>query len=229
MSERPTDALLRELTGDLKPVRPIARLRSVGLIALVACAAMAGANALLTGWPLPFLGAGLPSREGSFLLTLGGLALAAAGALSAALAGAVPGRDVTARAGCFAAVAGVAVASGGAVWWLLTAGVMEPVLPLGSCIGCASHALMLALAPALVVGLFLGRALVRRPLALSAFAATGALMLGAWLVHASCRDGGALHVALGHVAAPLLLAAVLTLPLAWWARQCARTELDAPE
>lgn len=227
MAERPTDALLRELADDLAPVKRIPRLRSVALVAIAGCGVMAGLNTWLTGWPLPFLAAGLPSRELSFLATLAGLALAAAGALTAALAGAVPGRSVAARAGRVTAAIGVALALVGAVWWALGAGAMEKTMPLASCVGCASHALLLALPPALIVGLFIGYTLARRPVALCAFAATGALALGAWVIHASCTDGGALHVAIGHVAGPLGLALMLALPLSWLARRRLGTVAEA--
>lgn len=219
MSDRQTDTLLRELTDDLQPVRRIPRLRSVALLAVGGGVAAAAINTAITGWPFPFTTGRLPSGEGSFLMTLAGLVLAAGGALVAALAGAVPGRDVAARSGRLSAVVGVALAVGGATWWALITGAKEAVLPLGSCFGCASHALALALPPALVVGFFLGRALARRPLALSVFAAIGALALGAGFVHASCTDGGALHVALGHVVAPLVLAPFLAWPLSWLARR----------
>jgi hypothetical protein len=227
LAERPTDALLRELADDLAPVRRIPRLRSVALAAIAGCGVMAGLNTWLTGWPLPFLAAGLPSRELSFVATLAGLALAAAGALTAALAGAVPGRGVAARAGRWTAAIGVALALVGAVWWALGAGAMEKTMPLASCVGCASHALLLAVAPALIVGLFIGHTLARRPLALCTFAATGAVALGAWLIHASCTDTGALHVALGHVAGPLGLGLMLALPLTWLARRRHGTVAEA--
>ena len=219
MAERPTDTLLSELTDGLVPVRQIPRLRSVALVALAACGVSAGLNTLLTGWPLPLVGSGLPSSELSFLLTLAGLPLASAGALTAALAGAVPGRDIAERAGRGMAGVGVALALGGGVWWALGAGAMETSMPIASCVGCASHALFLALPPALIVGLFLGYTMARRPLALSVFAATGAVALGAGVIHASCTDGGALHVAVGHVAGPLALGLLLALPLWWLARR----------
>ncbi len=227
MTDRPTDALLRELTHDLEPVRRIPSLRSAALLALVSCAVAAGLHSAATDRPFPLLAAGLPWSEGSFLVTLGGLALASGGALAAALAGAVPGRDVASRAGRLTAAAGVTLAVGGAAWWLLVADAMETSFSLASCVGCASHALLLALPPALVVGLFLGHALARRPRTLSAFAAMGALALGACVTHASCTDGGALHVALSHVAAPLVLAMLLALPLSWWVRHRAGSATDA--
>jgi len=115
----------------------------------------------------------------------------------------------------------------GAVWWALTAGRMEASLPVESCVGCASHALMFALPPALVVGVFLGRAPARHPFTLAAFAALGAVALGAGLIQASCIDGGSLHVAVGHVGAPLVLALLLVGPIAWLARRRAQPATDA--
>jgi len=53
------------------------------------------------------------------------------------------------------------------------------------------------------------------------------LALGAWVIHASCTDGGALHVAIGHVAGPLGLALMLALPLSWLARRRLGTVAEA--
>ena len=47
----------------------------------------------------------------------------------------------------------------------------------------------------------------------------GALAFGSWMVQTSCTNGGALHVALGHIGAPLAMALVVMLPIAWLARR----------
>ena len=63
---------------------------------------------------------------------------------------------------------------------------------------------------------------------LAGFAVLGAVTFGAWMVQASCTDGGALHVALGHVFAPLAMALVVMLPISWLARRSAEPGSDRP-
>jgi hypothetical protein len=176
---------------------------------LVAYALSLGLHAAL-GAPLPLLAPGVPWSEASFLALLAGLALAGAGGLGAALAGAVPGRELEARWARRLALVGTALAALGAVAWLART---EPWLPLASSLRCTAHATALGVAPFAVVGFFLVRAWGRRPYRLAAWASLGTLALGAVVVHASCTLGGALHVVLGHMAAPLCTALLLALPL----------------
>jgi hypothetical protein len=212
MSERRTESLLRELPRNLEPVRPMPRLRTLVVAAVAAFALTLAIDGLL-GHPLPLVAGGVAWADGGFLTLLAGLLLTAAGAILAALAGAVPGRERAAAAGWRVAVAGVAVAASAGCWALLGfAGAdSEGALDLG--FECAGRASLLGVVPALVLCVFLARAFERRPLLGAGAAAVGALALGAAAVHASCANGGVLHMLLGHWLTPFAAALLLAAPL----------------
>lgn len=206
-----TDELVSELARDLTPVRRLPSLRAaaagIGLAfaAAVALAAWAGG---------PKLGASISARwnDPASLALWIGLAAAAVGALTAALAGSVPGRDAAAGVGRGLAALGGAWAAGAGVWVVSQAGA-APMVPWGASVPCIASALWFGLGPVLIVGGFVARGVTPSP-ALGAAAATlGSAALGAAAVHASCgvADGG--HVFVAHLAAPvgvgLLLAPVL--------------------
>ena len=212
MSERPTESLLSELSRDLAPVRPMPRLRTLVLVGLGAFALTLAVDGLL-GHPLPLVAAGVAWADAGFLSLLAGLLLTAGGAIVAALAGAVPGRERAAAAGWRVAVAGVAVAASAACWaFLRSAGADFGGAPdMG--LECAGRASLLGVVPALVLCVFLARAFEQRPLLGAGAAAVGALALGAAAVHASCANGGVLHVLLGHWLTPFAAALLLAAPL----------------
>lgn len=220
MSERRTESLLNELPRDLEPVKPIPRLRTLVLVALAAFALALAADGLL-GHPLPVLADGVAWADPGFLAVLAGLLLTSAGAIVAALAAAVPGREQAARAGSGAAAAGFAVAAVAAVWGVLQSG-GEAGGGLFPGVQCASRASLLGVVPAIVLCAFLALACERRPLLGAGAAAVGALALGAAAVHASCVQGDALHVLLGHWLTPLAVALVLAAPLSLVVRRLSR-------
>ena len=219
MTERTTEVLLRDLATGLAPVQPIPRLGVVAAAAVAAGAAGVAGHALFGG-AVPGLVPGVPWGQGVFLLVLLGLACVAGGAVAAALAGAVPGREADARRGRVAAGVGLAVTAAGGAWGVLAGATPEP--PVAASFGCTVHATALGLAPGLVLGFFLGRAFTPRPLAQAVFAAAGAVALGSVIVHATCAAGGALHMTVGHFAAPLLASQLLALPLAGLLRRVAQ-------
>jgi hypothetical protein len=156
---------------------------------------------------------GAPWADPIFAAVLVGLACVALGATLAALAGAVPGRDDLATASGALALLGVAVAAGGGLW-ALVGSVVSPGEPgLASGLPCLGRACVLAMLPVLVASLFLARGFAHRPLLSAGFAASGSVALGALVVHASCRMGGALHILTGHALAPLLLGFALAIPI----------------
>ena len=222
MSDRSTESLLRELSRDLEPVRPIPRLHRVALGAVGALVGVLALHALVGGG-LPGLVPGVAWGDGAYWVVLIGLTLVAAGPLGTALTGAVPGRESAARSGRVVALLGAGLLGSGGVWWLVASGAPEPAWPLASSLGCAGRAAGLALAPGAVLGLFLGRAMARRPLVRATWASVGAVALGAIVVHTTCPDGGTLHVPLGHCVAPWLAALVLAFPLSLVARRVARS------
>lgn len=219
MSERATESLLRDLSHGLEPVRPIPRLRTQVLRLLALFAAVVGMHALLGG-PLPLRVAGVPWSDPVFAIVLVGLVLTAAGAVVAALCGAVPGREREARAGRAVAVCGALLASAGGLWGLT--GAPLEAFPFRDSAPCIGRASVLAIVPALFLCVALIGAFERRPLVGCAFASVGAVTLSAVLVHTTCPHGGAAHILLGHWAAPFTVALVLALPLSLLVRAATR-------
>jgi len=140
--------------------------------------------------------------------------VAAAGAVVAALASAVPGREPLARAGRIGA-ASAAVWSIGCGLWAVVGGAGEPAASLfaGSA-SCLAHALVLAIPAALAVGFYLSRGAPQHRLFASGVAAAGAAGLGAVAVHATCSVAGGFHLLLGHCLTPIVAGLLFALPLA---------------
>jgi hypothetical protein len=207
----PSPPLIRQLVQGLEPVRPIPRLRWLVAGALAAFAAGLALQGLLGG-PLPGGVAGVAWGAPAHLLVLTGLLLASGGCIVAALAGAVPGREAAARGGRRVALAGALLASAAGLGALLGAGASEQTFALRPSLWCAGRSGLLGLTPALFLCAFLARAVAHRPFLGAGFACVGAVVLGVAAVHASCPDGGALHVLVGHGVSPFALALVLALP-----------------
>ena len=212
MSGRTTEQLLHELSQNLPPVRPIPRIRSVLAVVL---AAWLGAIAL--DWRYGLLREGafgaLAGADARFVATLAKLALVAVGAMLASLTSAVPGRESDTRLCTAAAFTGVGLAAGGGLWAVVAAAGSESDTAAGAFL-CLSHATALGFLPVLMAALFLARGVAHRPRIGAGLAACGAVALGALVIHASCRAGGALHMLLGHALAPLFLGFALAIPLA---------------
>lgn len=212
MSGRGTERLVRDLVGDLQPVRPVPRLRRVvvGVLGVWLLAAplyriVPGPKANLEGFLWDDLG---------FLALFSALVLTAGGALAAALAGGVPGRARAERVGRQVALTGLALGFVGA-WIALLSPVRgaAQISPARHLI-CASRACILGVAPAVVAALFLSRAAPRRPWIAAGLATGGCVALGAISIHAFCGAFGGVHWLLGHWLGPMVGAALLTLPLA---------------
>ena len=221
MSQRSTETLLRELQEGLRPVRPIPRLRSMLLATLGAFALTLGIDGLL-GHPIPAFARGVAWGDPAFLGVLAGLLLTAAGGISAALAGAVPGRERVAYWGRALAGAGLLLAAAAAGGAALRGPTADSAAALVTGFECASRASALGFVPALVLCVFLARALECRPRVGAAVAASGAVALGAAAVHASCADSGGLHMLLGHWLTPFGIALLLAWPLSLLVRLASR-------
>jgi len=220
-----TEELAAQLAHDLAPVKPIPRLRVAAAAILALWLAAEVTTASLTGrWP--------HLREAAFWSSpvaigiLLGLGLAAAGALVAALAGAVPGRERLARFGWSTAGA-ACIALIGCGCWAIGAGEREAGAGLvaGSA-SCVAHALVLAVPAALAASVYLSRGAPHHRWISAGAAAAGAAGLGALAVHATCRDASGFHLLLGHCLTPLLAGLLFALPLAWLSARWSRT---APE
>jgi len=217
-----TEERIRELAQDLAPVTPIPRLRTVGAGLFASFALILVADWVSGGAePRPLGDAAWSSP--SFLAALGGVALVAFGATSAAVASAVPGRAATARSGLRVTALGFALALTG---WILGAASGAPDHggeDLNSILGCAARAFALGVVPALLCAAFAVYAAMRRASLTAALALAGGVALGAVAVHASCRSNSPLHQLVAHTLAPAAAVVLLTAPLALlmsrWARR----------
>jgi hypothetical protein len=212
MSARTAEEQIRELAQDLAPVRPIPPLRSA-----LGAAVTLGLVALAAHWLLG--GPGLRPGGGAvsslpYLATLAGLVLVALGALGAALAAAVPGREATARLGAGVATAGVVLAVAGNLWGIVAGDGQMAGERITDCLSCIGRALTLGAAPVLLACAFIVYAAVRRPGAGTALALAGGMALGAAAVHATCPSDSPMHWLLAHTLAPVVAVLVLTAPLA---------------
>ena len=210
---RSTEDLVHDLAADVAPVRSIASLRMAAAGALLLWIAM-----VVASWAL---GASVPSLDWNVQLgeptrggVLIGLALAGGGALLAALASAVPGRESAARAGTMVACAGLVVGIGAGLTGALSSGTETERASLG--FACTARALLFALPPAYAICAYLLRGVVARGGVAPGLAAGAALGLGAFAVHLFCPLLGGGHVFLGHCAGPVIVAGLLSVPLAWW-------------
>jgi hypothetical protein len=226
MTDRSTDDLVQQLVQNLPPVKPIARLRvaAAGVVALWVAAVVA--TSWMSGW-WPRFGEAAFWSDPITVAILFGLTVASAGAVVAALASAVPGREPLARAGQISA--GVAV-----IWligcglWAGVGGESETVADLfaGSA-SCLVHALVLAIPAALAASYYLSRGAPQHRLIASGIAAAGAAGLGAVAVHAICDVVGGFHVLLGHCLTPVIAGLLFALPLAGLIRRLSPTALES--
>ncbi len=212
MTARTAEEKIRELARDLAPVRPIPPLRSA-LAAAVALGLVALAAQWLLGGPGLRAGGAVASSL-PYLATLAGLALVAFGAIGAALAGAVPGREVSARLGARVAAFGLVLAIAGGLWGIAHGDAPAAGEDLSACLSCIGRAFTLGAAPTLLACAFIVYAAVRRPGLGTALAIAGGVALGAAAVHATCPSDSPLHWILAHTLAPVAAMIVLTAPLA---------------
>ena len=211
MSREGTSELVERLSQELRPVRRIPRLRqAAGVVALLWLGA--GALALALRGLRPDLLQQLQPAS-AFVVILMGLGLIAVGGVVAALATSVPGREGAARVSLGLGLGGVMLASlVGAILILREAGPAPLACPFENDLACFTVACLLALPPALGVLAFVSRGTPYRPLIAVLAAATGAVALGALLVHVSCPESNPRHIILSHALAPLGGALLLTLP-----------------
>ena len=218
MSPDPSHDLIDELVARLEPVRPIAPIGR--------------RLALLLAVPLPvalvaFAVYGLPQGRGGllgdlpFTGVLVGLALAALGACTSALASVVPGRETLQRVAGGLALLGLAMAVGvGAVrtpW-----GQAAHAGALTQSLVCIGHGVLFAGLPILAALLLAARGWSGRPGVTVVSVLVGGGAAGALIVHLICPATSAFHVLCAHTSTPLLLAAGLGALLAPAMRRWAR-------
>jgi len=207
MTARSTQELIESLARELRPVQPIAPLRHP-------------AAALAAGWTLLALllvlwpGAAAVGSPGFLPVFLASASLAA-GALCAALAMCIPGREATVWAGygvCGLAIVSIAVL-------VVTEPATFPRASLSYLANQTSHdwicvgiSTVLGL-PFLALVLAFGRSgFVVRHWAVAAYAGVGSVSCGAMLVHAVCAEGCAQHALGSHALAPIWGAPLLLIP-----------------
>jgi len=213
MTGRSTEDLVQQLVADLAPTRPIARLR----VAASAVVALSVAGVVATGWMTgawPRLGDAAFWSDPIAVAILLGLVVVAAGAVVAALAGAVPGRETLARAGRIGAGAAVVWSIGCGLWAVAGGGSASAASSFAGSASCLAHALVLAIPAALAVGFYLARGAPQLGVIDAGVAAMGAAGLGAVAVHATCNLAGGFHLLLGHCSTPIIAGLAFALPLA---------------
>ncbi|HVN40028.1 MAG TPA: NrsF family protein [Myxococcota bacterium] len=213
MSARTAEDRIRELARDLAPVRPIPPLRWVLGAAVVLGSAAPFAAHWLLGSPGFRSGSSAVSSL-PYLATFAGLWLLALGALVAALAWCVPGRESAARRGVGVAASGAAVAVVGGLWGIVAGDGPVAGASLADCLPCIGRALALGTAPVLLACAFIVYAAVRRPGSGTALALAGGVALGAVAVHVTCPSDSPMHWLLAHTLAPVVAVLLLTGPLA---------------
>lgn len=217
MSDDPTRSLVRTLVEDLRPVRPLPPLRRALALVLGVGAVAGGAGLWLLGANPELLA--VASRYPSFAVIWAGLLVVAVGGVTAALAAAVPGRDLEARVAFTVTTAGAVTAVGvGGAMALLGPASGVPAAPASAAGLCASMAMLLSLPAAAVACGFVLRGAPGRPLASLAAAAAGAVALGAFANHMACRQHDALHLLFGHALAPMFAALLFAMPAWFWLR-----------
>jgi len=202
-----TDALISELSRDLRSVRPLPPLRYPALGLVAGWTALAATIAI---WP-GAQSVGTPDFLPLFL----GIGVFATGGLASALGLCIPGRDRTVRLGYSLCGVGAVTIAGLAFSGEDT----FPSASLGYLAARSTHdwkcvALATALAvPFLAFVLAFGRsAWVLRHWAVSVYAGIGSVSCGAMLVHAICAERCAQHALGSHALAPVWGAPLLLIP-----------------
>jgi hypothetical protein len=213
MSARTAEEQIRELARDLAPVRPIPPLRWVlGAAIVLGVVAPFAAHWLLGGPGIRPSGIAVVSLP--YLAALAGLVLVAFGALGAAFATAVPGREAAARLAARLAIGGGAIAMAGGVLGIAAGDGLAAGERITDCLSCIGRSVTLGTGPVLLACAFIVYAAVRRPGTGTVWALAGGVALGAVAVHATCPSESPLHWLIAHTLAPVLAVLLLTAPLA---------------
>jgi hypothetical protein len=218
MKDRSTEDLAQQLVRDLPPVKPIPRLRAAASLVVALSVAAVVAEGWMTGsWPR--LGEAAFWSDPIGVAILFGLTVAAAGAVVAALASAVPGREPLARVGWISAGLATACSVGCGLWAAAGGASESAASPFAGSASCLAHALVLAIPAALAASFYLSRGAPQHRLIASGVAAAGAAGLGAMAVHATCSTGGGVHLLLGHCTTPIVAGLLFAVPLAGLVRR----------
>lgn len=212
-SRQPNERLIDGLVDDLRPVRPIPRLRSAFAVILAVWAALMG---VVLSSSHARMGESIIEallHHPIYLASFVGLLLAAVGGAVSALAAGVPGRDRLEVAGLTAAWVGL-LAAAIACFGGLRAAELEG---LGDHVQahavCFNRGLYLSLLPAGVIFSFLVRGWTAHPLRAASVALLASGALGVMIVQLGCEWLAPKHLLLGHLSVPIVLIALGFYPL----------------
>ena len=226
MTDRSTEDLAQQLVGNLSPMKPIDRLRVAASAVVALWIAAVVVMSWMTGsWPR--FGDVAFWTDPITVAVLLGLVIAAVGAVVAALASAVPGREPLARVGRASAGTAAIWLIGCGLWAVAGAESKSAASSIADSASCFAHALVLAIPAALAASFYLSRGAPQHRLIASGVAAAGAAGLGAVAVHATCSVAGGFHLLLGHCLTPTLAGLAFALPLAGLARRWTPTAFES--
>jgi hypothetical protein len=207
---RSTEEMIRELSTELPPVKPLGRLRDT---------VIAGLGIALPIFALWIYNSGLrrqfqrgESPDAIYLLVVCVSLLIATGGVVAGLAAAVPGREVAYRVGRNIFTLGFALGLL-ALGYQVASGATSFMDALGSSLSCIGGATVLGVPAALFAARFVNRGEAARPPLALAQVSIGGVGFSAAVVHLTCSHPDPAHLVLGHGLAPLMGGLVVLLGL----------------
>ncbi len=210
-----TDAVIRRLSAQLEAVSPVARLRVTGALAGLAAFAFGAAVVAFNGARGDLGTTELPPF---FTPVAVCLLLICVGAMVAALAGSLPGRELAENSAL--AIAGLG-ATGTCVSLLLTSPAAFEAAELGTVLPCSGSAAIFGVPILACLLHFVRKGVALHPGRGLNLAWASAVAAAAGAVHLTCASNDSLHLILGHGMAPLSAGAPLlaaTLLLGWMRR-----------
>lgn len=205
-----TENLISDLVEDLAPVKPVLPMRlAVGLVLGVA-AGLIGVVLIRQEGPL---GASHLLSDSIYLATFLGLTSVAVGGTISAIASGRPGREGLETSSRWGGVAGLAAGALTCGFGMASLGLGLGASPSGFDAGCLERSILFSLLPALVIGFFVLRGWSTSPFLSALIALASAGGIGGVLVHLSCPFLEPQHLLLGHLSAPVILAALGFYPL----------------
>ena len=208
-----TERLIDGLVGDLRPVRPIPRLRSAFAVILAVWAALLG---VVLSSSHARMGESIIEallHHPIYLASFVGLLVAALGGAVSALAAGVPGRERLEVAGLTACWVGLLAAAIACLGGLRAADFESLGDHAQAHAVCFNRGLYLSLLPAGVIFGFLMRGWTAHPLRAASVALLASGALGVLIVQLGCDWLEPRHLLLGHLSVPLVLIALGFYPL----------------
>ena len=222
MKMDPTERLVEGLAEDLRPVRPIPRLRSAFAVILAVWAALMG---VVLSSSHARMGESIIEallHHPIYLASFIGLLVAAVGGAVSALAAGVPGRERLEMAGLTTAWVGLLAAAIACFGGLRAADFEGLGEHAQAHAVCFNRGLYLSLLPAGVILSFLFRGWTAHPFRAAGVALLASGALGILIVQLGCGWLAPKHLLLGHLSVPIVLVALGFYPLALVLRRLRR-------